>query len=453
MGRAAAIAYAREGADVAINYFPSEVEDAQEVIVLVKAEGRIGLGIPGDLRDETFCEELVKRAIEGLGGLDIVINNAARQQTRKSILDVSSEDFDATMKTNIYAPFWIIKAALPRQARRGHHRYIFRAGVRPVPRALRLCANESCNYQLRKIAGQTARSSRLRVNAVAPGPIWTPLQVSGGATMEKLEQFDSQTPLGRAGQPAELASIYFNLPRSTPASPPDRSMALQAAPANREWCLHPLRRGTFLERLGSPRVPASWQRYAAATAASNFADATLPLIPTMSCIAIINTKIAVERLPVFPLTERTLARGAMGRSWSRTSRMLTSLDLTPLAVADFLDDLRLSFVDRSQFCSGLASRFQKFVKFRVDRERVPPVRPLDEQRHGPNDQGGNRMPVKCARLRQKPKYAVEDNDNKGRRMAGKASDSRGPLSWRHVRCSHQRSGPIGTVTSSVHDEA
>ena len=125
MGRAAAIAYAREGADVAINYFPSEVEDAQEVIVLVKAEGRIGLGIPGDLRDETFCEELVKRAIEGLGGLDIVINNAARQQTRKSILDVSSEDFDATMKTNIYAPFWIIKAALPRQARRGHHRYIF----------------------------------------------------------------------------------------------------------------------------------------------------------------------------------------------------------------------------------------------------------------------------------------------------------------------------------------
>jgi len=145
--------------------------------------------------------------------------------------------------------------------------------------------------------------------------------------------------------------------------------------------------------------------------------------------------------------------GSDGQVTKRTFRPLKSLYLTPLAVADFLDDLRLSLVDRSQFCSGLASRFQKFVKFRVDRERVPPVRSLDEQRHGPNDQRGNRMPVKCARLRQKPKYAVEDNDNKGRRMAGKASDSRDPLSWRHVRCCHQRSGPIGTVTSSVHDEA
>ena len=113
MGRAAAIAYAREGADVAINYFPSEEPDAQEVIGLIKAEGRIGLAIPGDLRDEKFCQELVARAREGLGGLDIIVNNAARQQSRESILDVSSDDFDATMKTNIYAPFWIIKAALP----------------------------------------------------------------------------------------------------------------------------------------------------------------------------------------------------------------------------------------------------------------------------------------------------------------------------------------------------
>ena len=113
MGRAAAIAYAREGADVAINYFPSEEPDAQEVIGLIKAEGRIGLAIPGDLRDEKFCQELVAHAREGLGGLDIIVNNAARQQSRESILDVSSDDFDATMKTNIYAPFWIIKAALP----------------------------------------------------------------------------------------------------------------------------------------------------------------------------------------------------------------------------------------------------------------------------------------------------------------------------------------------------
>src|ERR1700692_2365423 len=113
MGRAAAIAYAREGADVAINYFPSEEPDAKEVIDLIKAEGRVGVAIPGDLRDEKFCQELVARAIDGLGSLDLLVCNAGRQQAHDSILDISSEDFDATMKTNIYAPFWIIKAALP----------------------------------------------------------------------------------------------------------------------------------------------------------------------------------------------------------------------------------------------------------------------------------------------------------------------------------------------------
>src|SRR3979490_1303015 len=100
MGRAAAIASAREGADVAINYFPTEEPDAQEVIALIKAEGRVGVAIPGDLRDEAFCRRLVEDAIKGLGGLDIVVNNAGRQQTRASILDVTNEDFDATMKTN-----------------------------------------------------------------------------------------------------------------------------------------------------------------------------------------------------------------------------------------------------------------------------------------------------------------------------------------------------------------
>ena len=121
MGRAAAIAYAREGADVAINYFPSEEPDAQEVIGLIKAEGRIGLAIPGDLRDEKFCQELVARAREGLGGLDIIVNNAARQQSRGSILDVSSDDFDATMKTNIYAPAPVSNAIAVSISRRINH--------------------------------------------------------------------------------------------------------------------------------------------------------------------------------------------------------------------------------------------------------------------------------------------------------------------------------------------
>jgi len=113
MGRAAAIAFAREGADVAINYFPSEEPDAREVIEFIRAEERRGLALPGDIRDGKFCEELVRKAVEGLGGLDIVVSNAGRQQARQSFLELSSEDFDATMKTNIYAPFWIIKAALP----------------------------------------------------------------------------------------------------------------------------------------------------------------------------------------------------------------------------------------------------------------------------------------------------------------------------------------------------
>ena len=113
MGRAAAIAYAREGADVAINYYPTEEPDAAEVIELIEAEGRKAEAIPGDLRDEAFCQALVKQAVEALGGLDILVCNAGRQQSHASILDITSEDFDATMKTNIYAPFWIIKAALP----------------------------------------------------------------------------------------------------------------------------------------------------------------------------------------------------------------------------------------------------------------------------------------------------------------------------------------------------
>jgi NADP-dependent 3-hydroxy acid dehydrogenase YdfG len=113
MGRAAAIAYAREGADVVISYYPTEEPDAREVIQLIKAEGRKAIPIPGDLREESYCKELVTKAIAELGGLDIVVSNAGRQQQCEDILQLTTEAFDATMKTNIYAPFWIIKAALP----------------------------------------------------------------------------------------------------------------------------------------------------------------------------------------------------------------------------------------------------------------------------------------------------------------------------------------------------
>ena len=212
MGRAAAVAFAREGADVAINYLPDEEPDASEVIALIKAEGRIGLPIPGDLRSEQFCQKLVAEAVRGLGGLDIVVNNAGRQQTRASILDVSSEDFDATMKTNIYAPFWIIKAALPHL--RPGSVLIGTASEQAYDPSKDLYDYAQTKAAIVNYAKSLAKQlgpKGIRVNAVAPGPIWTPLQVSGGATMEKLEQFGGMTPLGRAGQPAELASIYVQL--------------------------------------------------------------------------------------------------------------------------------------------------------------------------------------------------------------------------------------------------
>lgn len=212
MGRAAAIAYAREGADVAINYLPAEEADAQEVIALIKAEGRKGIAIPGDITDENFCKKLVADAISGLGGLDILVNNAAMQQTKPSILDITSEQFDRTMKTNIYAIFWITKAALPEMkpgsviiATTSEQAYDPSAELHDY--AQTKAANMSYVKSLAKQLGPKG----IRVNGVAPGPIWTPLQVSGGATQEKLQKFGGDTPLGRPGQPVELASIYVQL--------------------------------------------------------------------------------------------------------------------------------------------------------------------------------------------------------------------------------------------------
>ena len=212
MGRAAAIAYAREGADVAINYLAAEEEDAEEVIDLIKDAGRKAIAIPGDIRDEVFCKNLVDEAFKSLGGLDIIVNNAARQQTHESILDISTEQFDWTMKTNIYAPFWIIKAALP---------YLKPGSViigttseqayDPSPDLYDYAQTKAATMNYVKSLAKQLGPKGIRVNGVAPGPIWTPLQVSGGATQEKLQKFGEHSPLGRPGQPAELASIYVQL--------------------------------------------------------------------------------------------------------------------------------------------------------------------------------------------------------------------------------------------------
>lgn len=212
MGRAAAIAYAREGADVAINYFPNEEPDAQEVIRLIKGEGRKGFGLPGDLRDEAFCMKLVEDAVTALGGLDILVCNAARQQSRESILEVSSEDFDATMKTNVYAPFWIIKAALPHlKPGAAIIGTTSEQAYDPSPELYDYAQTKAATMNYVKSLAKQLGPRGIRVNGVAPGPIWTPLQVSGGASMEKLEQFGGHTVFKRPGQPAELASIYVQL--------------------------------------------------------------------------------------------------------------------------------------------------------------------------------------------------------------------------------------------------
>ena len=212
MGRGAAIAFAREGADVAINYFPSEQSDADEVVALIKEAGRKAIAVPGDLREEDFCKKLVEDAVRQLGGLDILVCNAGRQQTRESIADITTDDFDATMKTNIYAPFWIIKAALPHLPPGS---VIIgttsEQATDPSPEIYDYAMTKAATTSyVRSLAKQLAPKG-VRVNGVAPGPIWTPLQVSGGATMEKLKEFGGQTPLGRPGQPAELASIYVQL--------------------------------------------------------------------------------------------------------------------------------------------------------------------------------------------------------------------------------------------------
>ena len=212
MGRAAAIAIAREGADVVINYLPYEQSDADAVLDLIRAAGRKGVGIAGDLRDEAFCNDLVERAVQELGGLDILISNAGRQQAHASIMDISTAQFDWTMKTNIYAPFWVIKAALPSMppgsciiATASEQAYD------PSPDLYDYAQTKAATMNFVKSLAKQLASKGIRVNGVAPGPVWTPLQVSGGASAEKQKKFGSQTSVGRAGMPAELAGIYVQL--------------------------------------------------------------------------------------------------------------------------------------------------------------------------------------------------------------------------------------------------
>ena len=212
MGRAAAIAYAREGADVAINYLPSEEPDAQQVAEFIRKAGRKAVLIPGDLREEAFCTRLVSQAVSQLGGLDILVSNAARQHQVQSIADMTTELFDWTIKTNLYAPFWIIKAALPHlQPGSAIIATTSEQAYDPAADLYDYAQTKAATMNFVKSLGKQFGPRGIRVNGVAPGPIYTPLQISGGATEEHWRNFGGKYPLGRAGQPAELASIYVQL--------------------------------------------------------------------------------------------------------------------------------------------------------------------------------------------------------------------------------------------------
>lgn len=212
IGRAVAIAFAREGADVALNYLPEEEQDAREVVALIEAAGRRAVALPGDITDEAFSRELVTRAAQELGGLDILVNNAGKQVTQPSLADITTEQLDLTFRTNVYAMFWITQEALKHL---GAGASIINTtsiqAYRPSPNLLDYASTKAAIVAFTQALAQQLGEKGIRVNAVAPGPFWTPLQPSGGQTQEKVMEFGKDTPLGRPGQPAELAAMYVFL--------------------------------------------------------------------------------------------------------------------------------------------------------------------------------------------------------------------------------------------------
>jgi NAD(P)-dependent dehydrogenase (short-subunit alcohol dehydrogenase family) len=212
IGAATAIAFAREGADVAISYLPSEEEDAQRIVGLITEAGQQALALPGDITDPALCRSLVDQTVEAFGGLDILVNNAGKQQHVESLTDVTDEQFDETFKTNVYAMFWITKAALPHL--KPGSTIINTSSIQAYAPSENLVdyatTKASINAFSKGLAQQLAPKG-IRVNVVAPGPVWTPLQSAGGQPTEKLPEFGQDSPLGRPGQPAELAPAYVFL--------------------------------------------------------------------------------------------------------------------------------------------------------------------------------------------------------------------------------------------------
>lgn len=212
IGRAVAIAFAREGADVAISYLPDEEKDAQEVIALIEQAGRKAIALPGDISNEQFCRKLVTDAVAGLGGLDILVNNAGKQKSQPSLGDITSEQFDQVLKTNVYALFWITQEAITHlKPGAAIINTTSIQGYDPSDSLIDYAMTKAAIVSFSKSVSKQMIEKGVRVNAVAPGPFWTPLQPSGGQTQEKVEKFGSEVPLSRPGQPVEIAPVYVLL--------------------------------------------------------------------------------------------------------------------------------------------------------------------------------------------------------------------------------------------------
>ncbi len=212
IGRAVAIAFAREGADLVINYLPEEEADAQDTLRIAAAAGFKAVAMPGDLQDEAFCTQLVAKTREALGGIDILVNVAGKQTAVAAIADLTTEQFEATFRTNVYAMFWLCKAALPHMP--AGATIINTTSIQsynPSPTLLDYASTKAAITAFTHALAKQVVDKGIRVNAVAPGPVWTPLQSSGGQPRAKIPEFGSEVPMKRPGQPAELAPIYVLL--------------------------------------------------------------------------------------------------------------------------------------------------------------------------------------------------------------------------------------------------
>ena len=211
IGRAVAIAFAREGADVAIVHLPEEQEDADSTLALVRDVGRTGVSIPGDVQEEAFCAAAVSRALDELGGIDILVLNAAYQKNREGIETIATEEFDRVFRTNLYSMMWITGALVPKlQPGASIISTTSIQAFNPSPGLIDYAMTKAAQVAFTKALAEELGPKGIRVNAVAPGPIWTPL-IPATNWPDKLPSFGQDTPLGRAGQPAELAAAYVLL--------------------------------------------------------------------------------------------------------------------------------------------------------------------------------------------------------------------------------------------------